>query len=182
MKDKKDKTISVAAGMRKYWKSMSLLIGILGVCASTWGVVPSVARADASQQDVKEAFAPVLKLEGKARKEINAIANMIAPGSKMVPIDATKASGEMCMLETVTKHNMIHFSQNPEQTHEDVVYYLNPAQFIESGLDVKKLPRHPGELGKMEPLQWYYYDGTYVEPHQGSQLNKAFVIMSVDVK
>jgi hypothetical protein len=182
MKDKKDKTISVAAGMRKYWRSMSLLIGILGVCASTWGVVPSVARADALQQDVKEAFAPVLKLEGKALKEINAIANMIAPGSKMVPIDATKASGEMCMLETVTKHNMVHFSQTPEQTHEDVVYYLNPAQFIESGLDVKKLPRHPGELGKMEPLQWYYYDGTYVEPHQGSQLNKAFVIMSVDVK
>ncbi|MCY4613535.1 MAG: hypothetical protein OXB94_07955 [Nitrospira sp.] len=161
---------------------MSLLIGILGVCASTLAVAPSVVRADAAKNDVNEAFAPVLKLEGKARKEINAIANMIAPGSKMVPIDATKASGEMCMLETVTKHNMIHFSQTPEQTHEDVVYYLNPAQFIESGLDIKKLPRHPGELGKMEPLQWYYYDGTYVEPHQGSQLNKAFVIMTVDVK
>ena len=182
MKDKKHKSISTAAGMRKYWRSMSLLIGILGVCASTWVVVPSVARADASQNDINEAFAPVLKLEGKARKEINAIANMIAPGSKMVPIDATKASGEMCMLETVTKHNMIHFSQTPEQTHEDVVYYLNPAQFIESGLDIKKLPRHPSELGKMEPLKWYYYDGTYVEPHQGSQLNKEFVIMSVDVK
>lgn len=182
MKDKQHKCISMAAGMRKYWKSMSLLIGVLGVCASAWGVVPSVARADASQNDVNEAFAPVLKLEGKARKEINAIANMIAPGSKMVPIDATKASGEMCMLETVTKHNMIHFSQTPEQTQEDVVYYLNPAQFIQSGLDITKLPRHPSELGKMKPLQWYYYDGTYVEPHQGSQLNKEFVIMSVDVK
>ena len=182
MKDKKLKNISMAAGMRKYWKSMSLLIGILGVCASAWVVVPSVARADASQHDINEAFAPVLKLEGKARKEINAIANMIAPGSKMIPIDATKASGEMCMLETVTKHNMIHFSQTPEQTQEDVVYYINPATFIENGLDVTKLPRHPSELGKMKPLQWYYYDGTYVEPHQGSQLNKEFVIMSVDVK
>ena len=182
MKDKKHKCISMAAGMRKYWTSLSLFIGILGVCASTLLVVSSVARADASENDANEAFAPVMKLEGKARKEINAIANMIAPGSKMVPIDATKASGEMCMLETVTKHNMIHFSQTPEQTQEDVVYYLNPAQFIESGLDIKKLPRHPSELGKMEPLQWYYYDGTYVEPHQGSQLNKAFVIMTVDVK
>ena len=182
MNGKKHKCISMAAGMRKYWISLSLFIGILGVCASTLLVVPSVARADASENDANEAFAPVLKLEGKARKEINAIANMIAPGSKMVPIDATKASGEMCMLETVTKHNMIHFSQTPEQTQEDVVYYLNPAQFIESGLDIKKLPRHPSELGKMEPLQWYYYDGTYVEPHQGSQLNKAFVIMTVDVK
>lgn len=182
MNGKKHKCISMAAGMRKYWISLSLFIGILGVCATTLVVVPSVARADASKNDINEAFAPVMKLEGKARKEINAIANMIAPGSKMVPIDATKASGEMCMLETVTKHNMIHFSQTPEQTHEDVVYYLNPAQFIESGLDIKKLPRHPSELGKMEPLQWYYYDGTYVEPHQGSQLNKAFVIMTVDVK
>ncbi len=182
MKDKKHKCIAMAAGLKKYWKSMTLLVGILGVCGSTFLAAPSVARADASQHDVKEAFAPVLKLEGKARKEINAIANMIAPGSKMVPIDATKASGEMCMLETVTKHNMIHFSQTPEQTHEDVVYYINPATFIENGLDVKKLPRHPGELGKMEPLKWYYYDGTYVEPHQGSQLNKEFVIMSVDVK
>ncbi len=182
MNDKKFKSISMVDGMRKHWRSMSLLMGILGVCASAMLVIPSIARADASKNDMNEAFAPVLKLEGKHRKEINAIANMIAPGSKMVPIDATKASGEMCMLETVTKHNMVHFSQTPEQTHEDVVYFINPAQFIESGMDVTKLPRHPSELGKMEPLQWYYYDGTYVEPHQGSQLNKAFVIMSVDVK
>ena len=100
----------------------------------------------------------------------------------MIAVDATRASGEMCMLETVTKHNMIHFSQTPEQTHEDVVYFINPATFIANGLDVAKLPRHPHELGKMKPLQWYYYDGTYVEPHQGSQLNKEFVIMSIDVK
>ena len=77
---------------------------------------------------------------------------------------------------------MVHFSQNPQQTKEDVVYFLNPATFIENGLDVTKMPRHPQELGKMEPLQWYYYDGTYYEPHQGSQLNKEFVIMAVDVK
>ena len=182
MRDKNHKSIIPAQGMSKSWLSMSLVIGILGVCGSILLAVPSVVRADASQNDVNGAFAPVLKLEGKARKEINAIANMIAPGSKMVPIDATKASGEMCMLETVTKHNMVHFSQTPEQTHEDVVYFINPAQFIQSGLDITKRPRHPSELGKMEPLQWYYYDGTYVEPHQGSQLNKEFVIMSVDVK
>ncbi len=182
MNGKTHTSVSPVEGMRKSWRSMALFIGILGVYGLTLLAVPSVARADAAQNDVNEAFAPVLKLEGKARKEINAIANMIAPGSKMVPIDATKASGEMCMLETVTKHNMIHFSQTPEQTQEDVVYYINPATFIENGLDVTKLPRHPGELGKMKPLQWYYYDGTYVEPHQGSQLNKAFVIMSVDVK
>ncbi len=140
------------------------------------------ADAEKELERIKQEFGPVLKLQGNAKKEINVIANILTPDSKMKPIDATRASGEMCMLETVTKHNMIHFSQNPESTHEDVVYYINPAKLIESGLDPSKLPRHPRELGKMEPLQWYYYDGTYVEPHQGSKLNKPFIIMTVDVK
>jgi len=168
-------------GMMTQWKSIILIVGVMGAWACTEGILPS-AVADTSNMEIQEQFGPVLKLEGKARKEINAIANMIGPGSKMIAVDATKASGEMCMLETVTKHNMIHFSQTPEQTHEDVVYFINPATFIANGLDVAKLPRHPHELGKMKPLQWYYYDGTYVEPHQGSQLNKEFVIMSIDVK
>ncbi len=144
--------------------------------------ITSEVMANALQTNANSDLEAVHKLKGNARKEINAIANIIAPGSKMVPIDATKASGEWCMLETVTKHNMIHFSQHPENTQEDVVYYINPATFIANGLDVNKLPRHPEELGKMKPLQWYYYDGTYVEPHQGSKLNKPFVIMTVDVK
>ncbi len=165
----------------KAWKLIVPAIGILGAWACTGGTPPA-AVADSSQAEIQEQFGPVLKLEGNARKEINAIANIISPDSKMKPIDATNASGEMCMLETVTKHNMIHFSQTPEQTHEDVVYFINPATFIANGLDVAKLPRHPSELGKMKPLQWYYYDGTYVEPHQGGQLNKEFVIMTVDVK
>lgn len=86
------------------------------------------------------------------------------------------------MLEKVTKHNMIHYSSRPEKTHEDVVYYLNPKTFIDNGLDVSKLPRQPKSLGEMTPLQWYYYDGTYVEPHQGTKMNKEFVIMTVNVK
>ena len=167
--------------MRQHLKCMALLLGVMGSWVLLVGT-PSMVMADPSQEEVKEQFGPVLKLEGNARKEINAIANIIGPDSKMKPIDATNASGEMCMLETVTKHNMIHFSQTPEQTHEDVVYFINPATFIANGLDITKLPRHPSELGKMKPLQWYYYDGTYVEPHQGGQLNKEFVIMTVDVK
>lgn len=141
-------------------------------------------NSDATTQlnDIQAKFWPVLQLEGNAQKEINAIANLLTDDSKLMPIDATKASGEMCMLETVSKHNMVHFNQHPEQTTEDIVYYINPDQFIANGLDVAKLPRHPEKLGEMKPLQWYYYDGSYVEPHQGSQLNKPFVIMNIDVK
>ncbi len=136
----------------------------------------------AELEKIKKDFAPVLKLRGTAKKEINAIANLFTPDSKLAAIDITNASGEYCMLEKVTKHNMIHYSSRPEKTHEDIVYYLNPKTFIENGLDVSKLPKQPKELGKMLPLQWYYYDGTYVEPHQGTQMNKEFVIMTVDVK
>lgn len=141
------------------------------------------AGSDAEELSaIKKEFDSVLSLKGTARREINAIANLLSPSSKLAAIDATKASGEYCMLEKVTKHNMIHYSSHPESTHEDIVYYLNPATFIKTGMDVSKLPKHPKSLGKMTPLQWYYYDGTYVEPHQGTQMNKAFVIMTVDLK
>lgn len=161
--------------------TLSLLVGLLVLSGSS---NPAFASSDPAKEleSIKKEFGPVLKLKGTAKKEINAIANLFAPGSKIKAIDITNASGEYCMLETVTKHNMTHFSSNPENTQEDIVYYLNPKTFIENGLDVSKLPRQPKELGKMVPLQWYYYDGTYVEPHQGTQMNKEFVIMTVNVK
>ena len=144
--------------------------------------VSASSNAKAELEVIKKDFGAVLKLKGAARKEINAIANLFSPDSKLAAIDIRKSSGEFCMLETVTKHNMTHFSSHPESTHEDIVYYLNPKTFIENGLDVNKLPRQPEELGKMVPMQWYYYDGTYVEPHQGTRMNKEFVIMTVNVK
>lgn len=162
--------------------ALSVGVFMLGDGMFTTTQATGMVGSEAELQDLKEKFGPVLQLEGNAQKEINAIATILGPGSKMKTIDATKASGEMCMLETVSKHNMIHFSEHPDQTTEDVVYFINPEQFVANGLDVSKLPRHPSELGSMKPLQWYYYDGTYVEPHQGSQLNKPFVIMSVNVK
>ena len=157
---------------------------LAAVIIGSAAVAQGAGSPDATTQleEIQAKFGPVLQLEGNAQKEINAIANLLSNDSKLKAIDATKASGEMCMLETVSKHNMVHFNQHPEQTTEDIVYYINPEQFIATGLDVAKLPRHPEKLGEMKPLQWYYYDGSYVEPHQGSQLNKPFVIMSLDVK
>lgn len=157
---------------------------ILALMIGSAAVAQAAENSEATTQlnDIQAKFGAVLQLEGNAQKEINAIANLLSDDSKLKSIDATKASGEMCMLETVSKHNMVHFNQHPEQTTEDIVYYINPEQFIANGLDVAKLPRHPEKLGEMKPLQWYYYDGSYVEPHQGSQLNKPFVIMSLDVK
>ena len=158
---------------------------VLAVVFISTGIQSSSVFAKSDSEELKalkDEFGSVLSLKGAARKEINTIANLFAPGSKLAAIDITNASGEYCMLEKVTKHNMIHYSSRPEKTHEDIVYYLNPKTFIDNGLDVSKLPRQPKSLGEMTPLQWYYYDGTYVEPHQGTKMNKEFVIMTVNVK
>lgn len=157
-----------------------LLTGSVIVASGNQAFASNDAQKELSS--IKNEFGPVLKLKGTARKEINAIANLFAPGSKIAAIDITKASGEYCMLETVTKRNMTHFSSTPETTHEDIVYYMNPTELVKNGLDINKLPKQPKELGKMVPMKWYYYDGTYVEPHQGTQMNKEFIIMTVDVK
>ncbi len=164
---------------------LGIVAFVLAVVFISTGIQSSsvFAKSDSDElKAIKDEFGSVLSLKGAARKEINTIANLFAPGSKLAAIDITNASGEYCMLEKVTKHNMIHYSSRPEKTHEDVVYYLNPKTFIDNGLDVSKLPRQPKSLGEMTPLQWYYYDGTYVEPHQGTKMNKEFVIMTVNVK
>ena len=164
-----------------YFSTFLIIAGFL-IALSSQVVASTSNNPEKELASIKKEFEPVLKLKGNAKKEINAIANLFASGSKIAAIDITKASGEYCMLETVTKHNMTHFSSHPESTHEDIVYYLNPKTFIENGLDVSKLPKQPKKLGKMVPLQWYFYDGTYVEPHQGTQMNKEFVIMTINVK
>jgi hypothetical protein len=172
--------------MKNFFKfDLGIVAFVLAVVFISTGIQSSsvFAKSDSDElKAIKDEFGSVLSLKGAARKEINTIANLFAPGSKLAAIDITSASGEYCMLEKVTKHNMIHYSSRPEKTHEDVVYYLNPKTFIDNGLDVSKLPRQPKSLGEMTPLQWYYYDGTYVEPHQGTKMNKEFVIMTVNVK
>lgn len=166
----------------KLYSTSSLIAAGLLIMLSVQVEASTPNNAQEELASIKKEFGAVLKLQGTARKEINAIANLFSPGSKIAAIDITKASGEYCMLETVTKRNMTHFSSTPEKTHEDIVYYLNPSELIKNGLDINKLPKQPRELGKMVPMQWYYYDGTYVEPHQGTRMNKEFIIMTVDVK
>jgi hypothetical protein len=145
------------------------------------------ARAGSAEEElaaIKKEFGPVLRLRGTvAAREINAIANLLTPRSGMMAIDVTHASGEYCMLEPKTRRNMVHFSRDPASTTEDILYFLNPTAFkAAAGLDVKKLPVLPTELGKMKPLTWYYYSGKSVEPHHGKRLGRDFVVMAIDVK
>ncbi len=143
----------------------------------------SAGTAEEELAAIKKEFGPVLRLRGTvAAREINAIANLLTPRSGMMAIDVTHASGEYCMLEPKTRRNMVHFSRDPANTTEDILYFLNPTAFKAAGLDVKKLPVLPSELGKMKPLTWYYYDGKTKEPHHGKRLGRDFVVMAIDVK
>ena len=125
---------------------------------------------------------PIDMITGTARAEVNAVANLLLPGSGLMAIDLSHKTGEFCMLDGVSQRNMVHFSRMPESTTEDVLYFLNPETFIANGLDTKKLPSLPSKLGEMVPHQWYYYDGTYTEPHHGRTLGVDFLVMAIDVK
>jgi hypothetical protein len=117
-----------------------------------------------------------------AQAEIDAIANLFGDGSGIMAHDFSKVSGEFCMLEKGTKNNMIHFSGAPEKTTEDIIYFISPDSFKGAGLRAEDLSTLPTELGKMEPLKWYYYDGKSKEPHHGKKLHRDFLVMAIDVK
>lgn len=138
--------------------------------------------SDSELAAIKKQFGSVLKLTGNAADEINAIANLLVPGSGMMAINLTHASGEFCMLEPKTGRYMTHFSKTPEKTSEDILYFINPESFKQNGLQTKNLPSLPTKLGKMKPFQWYYYNGLTFEPHHGRVLGRDFLVMAIDVK
>ncbi len=167
---------------RPFFKSVLAAAALL-----TAILLPHNATAAESAEEklnaITDEFGPVLQLSGTAAaREINVIANLITKGSGMMAIDLSKTSGEFCMLESGTKNNMVHFSPTPETTKEDVIYFISPDQFRDSGLRVADLAPLPTVLNKMVPLQWYYYDGKAYEPHHGKKLHRDFVVMAIDAK
>ena len=166
---------------KKYFYIVALLI------LTIFAFAPFISQTKAASSDqelaaIKKQFGAVLKLTGTAADEINAIANLLTPGSGMMAIDKTHASGEFCMLEPTTGKYMIHFSKTPEKTTEDILYFINPEILKQNGLQVKNLPVLPTTLGKMKPFQWYYYDGNGHEPHHGGRIGREFIVMAIDVK
>ena len=141
----------------------------------------SQAETDAEKelQKIKSEYAPVLALTGIAKQEILAIANVLSQNPDMA-IDFSHKSGEYCM--AFGNLNMVHYSTQPTETKEDVIYILNAKPFIENGLQVDKMPRLPEETGKMEPGTWYYYAGDKEDPHHKAKLPVPVIMMAVDVK
>ena len=164
--------------MKKHILTKTFLAALVALAAL---VLP--AGGTAGEKSMEEVFAPVMKLRGSAAEgEINAIANLLAGKSGIMAIDLSRASGEFCMLEKGTSDHMIHFSAKPENTPEDIIYFISPDTFKGLGLRVKGLSSLPTKLGKMTPLKWYYYDGKSIEPHHGKKLHRDFLVMAIDVK
>ncbi|MBE9531225.1 MAG: hypothetical protein IME98_00290 [Proteobacteria bacterium] len=152
--------------MKRYFLNVAFLVAII---LSLAVVFPVNSSAQGTRSDAAE-------------KELSAIANLLTGDSGIMAHDFSSVSGEFCMLEKGTKNNMIHFSGEPEKTTEDIVYFISPDELKGNGLQVKKLNKLPTELGKMEPLRWYYYDGKGKEPHHGKKLHRDFLVMAIDVK
>ncbi len=137
-------------------------------------------QLEAELQRLKAEYGKVLGLAGPAKKEILAMAAVLA-AKPDIAFDFSGKSGEMCF--SPGRGDMIHYAVDPTKTSEDVTFMLNAQPFIEHGLRVTELPTMPLETEKMKPSQWYYYDGDSgtVEPHHDRQWLRSLLIMSVDV-
>lgn len=157
----------------------TLLIYVPGRAQSVEELQKKNQQLEAELQRLNTEYGKILGLAGAAKKEILAMAEILAAKPAMA-IDFSEHSGEMCF--NPGHGTMVHYAVDPSKTTEDLIYLLDAQPFIDLGLQVDQLPKMPSEAGKMEPFQWYYYDGATMEPHHGRQFNRPMLMMSIDVR
>ncbi|MGH9748915.1 MAG: hypothetical protein ACRD5D_03710 [Candidatus Polarisedimenticolia bacterium] len=115
-----------------------------------------------------------------AREQVAALARLLAIQPAMA-IDFTHASGETC-LNTGTQV-MAHFTTRPEESKEDIVYFVDVAPLVDKGLRIEEFPVLDPALGGMAPNTWYRYEGKGVEPHHGREMaDRRWLMLAVDVR
>lgn len=149
--------------------AITLSVGAMAIFAAgtVWG----------DQRANREALKAVQAKGGVVLDEVAAIANILAKNPDMAHFNS--ASQEYCLL-SLHKY-MVHFSNDPSKTDEDILYFLDPDPFVGAGLKLADLAPLPRALGQMEPLRWYYYDGSYTEPHHSRTL-PPYLVMAYSVK
>ena len=124
--------------------------------------------------------AEIRKLHGPARQEALAFARILALRPSMAH-DYSSESGEYCLNSGT--HVMAHFSSRPEETNEDIVYFVDSAPLVAHGLRLEELPALDPELGAMRSNVWYRYEGAGLEPHHGRERPEhAWLMLAVDIK
>lgn len=151
---------------------------ILAVAQTMEEVKDKNRQLEAELQRMKAEYGKVLELTGPAKKELLAMAAVLAAKPK-IAFDFSNHSGEMCF--SPGSGDMIHYTTNPDKTTEDVIFMLKAQPFIDYGLRVADMATMPSKRGAMKPYQWYYYDGKTIEPHHGRQFSSPYPIMSLDV-
>jgi len=163
-------------------------VAALGL-AVTLAAGPALAETDAQKVQrlekelaaLKAKVGPIADMDGTPLKEIKAIAGVLSPEMRGLAIDLSAASGEYCLRDPQGGRFMVHFSEDPAKTREDVVYFIAADTLTGAGLDPQKLPPLPA-LGKMEPRTWYYYDGNGTEPHHKGRLSRPYIVLALDIR
>lgn len=113
--------------------------------------------------------------------ELSTVARQLQLNPKMA-IDFSDVSGEYCFdAGFANGGHMHHLAIDPKKTKEDVVEFINAKPLMDAGLDVSKLPRHPGKLNAMEPNKWYYLPAGEYEPHHGMEFPFPLLLKAIDV-
>ncbi len=150
---------------------------LLAIAAAAAGCSGTGQAAKAEDDPV---CAEVKKLQGPAREEALAIARLLAIRPAMA-IDFSEASGEYCL--NTGSHVMAHFTTRPNDTSEDIVYFVDADPLIARGLRFEEFPPLGSEPGKMQPNMLYRYEGKGNEPHHMREMaDKKWLVLAVDVK
>lgn len=176
------------------WRAALFGIGAL-ICFAVAGwllLAAAPARAETDAQKVqrlerelvalKAKVGPIADMDGVPLKEIKAIAGVISPEMRGLTIDLSAASGQYCLRDPQGGGFMVHFSEHPEATKEDIVYFIAADSLSGAGLDPAKMPALPAALGEMTPRTWYYYDGKGVEPHHQGRLGRPYIVLALDIR
>jgi hypothetical protein len=138
---------------------------------------PGGAPAGASDDS---ACAAVQALQGTAREEIVALARLLAKRPSMA-IDMTAASGEYCL--NTGGHVMAHWTARPDETTEDLIYFIDAQPLVDKGLRLSEFPLLGPDRGTMQPNTFYRYEGRTAEPHHGMTMSdRTWLVLSIDVE
>lgn len=141
-----------------------------------------VQRLEAELMALKAKVGPIADMDGVPLKELKAIAGILSPEIRGLAIDLSARTGQFCLRDPEGGRFMVHFSEHPEATKEDVIYFVAADSLAGAGLDPAKMPALPAALGEMTPRTWYYYDGKGVEPHHQGNLGRPYIVLALDIR
>jgi len=142
-----------------------------------------IQRLETELADLKSHVGPVIaNLNGTPLRELQAVAGVLSTKVRGLAIDLSAKSGEYCLRDPQGGRFMVHFSEHPDTTPEDILYFIAADSLTGAGLNVDALPTLPTELGKMTPRSWYHYDGKAFEPHHKGRLGRAYLVMALDIR